>query len=407
MHQTAKTLIQIEDELNSYYLERTDFIRACMLALLSAQHLFVIGGPGTGKSATIDSLMATIVGNVRKFAAGLSKTRPPENILGPLDVLTYRTTGDYWLKRTGYATAVEIVKLDEVGKMSAVLGHDLLHLLNEREYHEVHGENDSVHKAPLSTAFTTSNEMITDESDDAAALWDRLPIRVMVDYLQSSKNFAKLLASDEKFQVQTTIDWEELKDAIDNEVPAIVLTDEALRGMVKLRTDLKRTHHIEPGDRRFKIAVRIMKANAFLDGRSEVTKVDLGVLRHILWDTVEQYDKIHEICLEASNPFVKGLNEIKAQVQEIQTGVKDRETGDDGAKWQYGKEASDKLKKVRDRLDLMLMEAAGTPIPGFKIVSDLHEEVLVQTFMICLDQGREVAEAGARKKLGSGDGGNR
>lgn len=405
MHLTAKTLIQIEDELNSYYLERTDLIRACMLALLSGQHLFVIGGPGTGKSATVDSLMEAII-NARKFAIGLSKTRPTEAVLGPLDVLEFRQNGNYFLKRAGYATAVELAKFDEVGKMASTLGHDLLHLLNEREYHEVNGGR-STHKAPLSTAFTTSNEMITDESDDAAALWDRLPIRVMVDYLQSSKNFAKLLASDEKFQVQTTIDWEELKDAIDNEVPAIVLSDEALRGMVKLRTDLKRTHHIEPGDRRFKIAVRILKANAFLDGRSEVSKVDLGVLRFILWDTVEQIDKVHEVCLEASNPFVKGLNEIKAQVQEIQTGVKDRETGDDGAKWQYGKEASDKLKKVRDRLDLMLMEAAGTPIPGFKIVSDLHEEVLVQTFMICLDQGREVAEAGARKKLGSGDGGNR
>jgi MoxR-like ATPase len=405
MHLTAKTLRQIEDELNSYYLERTDLIRACMLALLSGQHLFVIGGPGTGKSATIDSVMEAII-NARKFAIGLSKTRPTEAVLGPLDVLEFRQNGNYFLKRAGYATAVELAKFDEVGKMAATLGHDLLHLFNEREYHEVNGGR-STHKAPLSTAFTTSNEMITDESDDAAALWDRLPIRVMVDYLQSSKNFAKLLASDEKFQVQTTIEWEVLKDAIDNEVPAIVLSDEALRGMVKLRTDLKRTHHIEPGDRRFKIAVRILKANAFLDGRSEVSKVDLGVLRFILWDTVEQLDKVHEICLEASNPFVKGLNEIKSQMLEIQAGVKDRETGDDGQKWQYGKEASDKLGKVRDRLDTMLMEAQGQPIPGFKIVADLHEEVMIQTFMICLDQSREVAQVAASKKLGSGDGGNR
>jgi MoxR-like ATPase len=405
MHQTAKTLRQIEDELNSYFLERTDLIRACMLALLSAQHLFVIGGPGTGKSATIDSLMDCIL-SARKFAIGLSKTRPAEAVLGPLDIKEYRETGNYFHKRAGYATDVELAKFDEVGKMAATLGHDLLHLFNEREYHEVNGGR-STHKAPLSSAFTTSNEMITDESDDAAALWDRLPIRVMVDYLQSSKNFAKLLASDEKFKVQTTIEWEELKDAIDNEVPAIELSDEALRGMVKLRTDLKRTHHIEPGDRRFKIAVRILKANAFLDGRSEVDKADLGVLRFILWDTVEQLEKVHEVCLEASNPFVKGLNEIKAQILEIQAGVKDRETGDEGAKWQYGNECNAKLKIARERLDVMLMEAQGQPIPGFKIVSDLHEEIMVYTYMACLGQPREAAVVMASKKLGSGDGGNR
>jgi MoxR-like ATPase len=405
MHQTAKTLIQIEDELNSYFLERVDLIRACMLALLSGQNMFVIGGPGTGKSATIDSLMDCIL-SARKFSIGLSKTRPAAAVLGPVDVKEYRETGNYFHKRAGYATDVELAKFDEVGKMAATLGHDLLHLLEERVYHEVR-DGESKHKAPLSTAFTTSNEMITEESDDAAAMWDRLPIRVVVDYLKSSKNFAKLLASDEDYEVQTTIEWEELKHAIDVEVPAIKMSDEALRGMVKLRTDLLRTHHIEPGDRRFKKAVRILKANAFLDGRSEVTKADLGVLRFILWDTIEQHDKIHEVCLEASNPFVKGLNEIKSQLQEIASGVKDRETGDAGSKWQYGKEASDKLTKVRDRLDTMLMEAQGQPIPGFKIVSDLHEEVMIQTFMTCLDQSRDVATVAASKKLGSGDGGNR
>jgi MoxR-like ATPase len=376
-----------------------------MLALLSAQNMFVIGGPGTGKSATIDSLMDCIL-SARKFAIGLSKTRPTEAVLGPLDVKEFRENGNYFLKRAGYATAVELAKFDEVGKMAATLGHDLLHLLEERVYHEVRN-GESKHKAPLSTAFTTSNEMITEESDDAAAMWDRLPIRVVVDYLQSSKNFAKLLASDEEYEVQTTIEWEELKHAIDVEVPAITLSDEAHRGMVKLRTDLKRVHHIEPGDRRFKKAVRILKANAFLDGRSEVTKADLGVLRFILWDTIEQHDKIHEVCLEASNPFVKGLNEIKSQILEIQTGVKDREVGDEGARWKYGKEASDKLKIARERLDVMLMEAQGQPIPGFKIVSDLHEEVMIQTFMTCLDMSREGATVSASKKLGSGDGGNR
>jgi hypothetical protein len=130
------------------------------------------------------------------------------------------------------------------------------------------------------------------------------------------------------------------------------------------------------------------------------------VLRHILWDTIEQYDKVHEICLAASNPFVKALNEIKAGLLEIQAGVKDRETGDEGSKWSYGQECNTKLKVTRERLDVMLMEAQGQPIPGFKIVSDLHEEVMVYTYMICLGQPREAAVVMAGKNVGSGDGGN-
>jgi hypothetical protein len=104
---------------------------------------------------------------------------------------------------------------------------------------------------------------------------------------------------------------------------------------------------------------------------------------------------------------VKPLGEIKSALLEIQAGVKDREIGDEGARWQYGKEASDKLGKVRDQLDLMLLEAQGLEIPGFKIVSDLHEETLINTFMVCLSQSREVATAAASKKLGAGDGGQK
>lgn len=402
MHAVATALTKIEGELNKFFLERKDAVRAMILATLAGEHLFILAPPGTAKSQLVRTFVHAIV-NARYFEVQLSKTRPTEAVTGPLDIKEFRENGNYYLKREGFATQVELAFFDEIGKASPILGHDLLALFNERVYHEVNGGR-SVHAAPLSSAYTASNEMITDQSEDAAALWDRLLFRVLVDYLQEKRNFAKLLTASSPV-VTTTIDWTDLHAAITTEVPAVTLDQDAVMAMVKLRGDFAK-EHLYVSDRRWRASVKALQANAFLNGRSEVAPEDLGVLRFTLWETPEQIEKVAELCLSASNPWVKPLGEIRDAIGEIAGGVAERENGEAGARWQFGKEAMSKLGKARDRLDTMLLEAGGQPIPGFKQVSDRHEEVLVNAIKVCLEQAEEAARSMAAKKLGMGDGGN-
>lgn len=402
MHAVAKSLTEIEGELNKYFLERRDVIRAMLLAVLAGEHIFMLGPPGVAKSLLVRTFVRAITG-MRYFEAQLSKQRPAEAILGPLDVLEFRNNGNYFLKRKGYATACEFIFLDEIGKASPVLWNDLLALANERIYHEVNG-GLSVHDAPLSTMFSASNEMITDQSDDAAAMWDRLLVRVFVDYLKDKRNFGKLLTAGDP-NVATTVLWDELHAVITHDVPAVELTEDTVKQVVTLRSEFKK-HSLVISDRRWRASMKLLQANAFLNGRSATDDSDLAVLRFSLWDTVEQMEKVAELCLSASNPFVKPLNEIRTRLREIEKGVDERRSGDTGGLWQYGKEATKKLDKVRDELDLMLIESMGEPIPGFKAISDQHERVLVNTLTVCLEQPADAAMAMASKKLGSGDGGN-
>lgn len=400
MHTVAKSLVQIEDELNDYFLERKDVIRATLLAVLAGEHIFMLGPPGVAKTQLVKTFVKCILG-MRFFEAALSKSRPVEAILGPLDILIYRTTGDYILKRAGYATACEFVLLDEIGKGSPVLWNDLLALANERAIHEVR-DGLSVHPAPLSTLFAPSNEMITDQSDDAAAMWDRLLVRVFVDELKDKKNFAKLLTAGDP-DIKGTVAWDDLREAITTDVPAVTITDDTVKQVVMLRSEFAK-HSLKVSPRRWKWSMKLLQANAFLNGRSETDDTDLAVLRWSLWETVEQMDKVADLCLSASNPFVRPLGEIRTRLREIDNGVEERKT--DGGKWKYGQEATKKLDKVRDELDLMLIESEGEPIPGFKAVSDQHERVMINTFMTCLEVPAENADVMARTKRGSGDGGN-
>lgn len=408
MHPIAEQLNEVRTQLNATYLERADVVLCMLLAILSKEHMYVLGPPGTAKSAIVRAFWNCIV-NARKFECALSKTRPVEAVLGPLDIKEFREHGHYLVKRKGFLSDVELAFVDEVGKMSPILGHDLLALANERIIHEVNGGLSS-RPAPLYTMFTASNELITNESDDAAAFWDRLLIRCTVDFLKDDDNFIQLLTGDMS-DPDVKIDWDELATVIDTVVPAITMSDEALKGMRSLRHEFRR-EFLNPSDRRWRQTVRALKGHAFLNGRSEVIEDDLAVLRFMLWDTPEQIDKVSRMCMIAANPHVETLLQIKDALAEVDNAISER-TGDDAqgndqlqARRHYGKEANRKLQTARDQLDALLMEANGRPIPTFKQVSDEHLRVLLRTFMVCLEQDEQTARKMIQKRLGSGDGGN-
>lgn len=413
MHDVALNLNQLSAELTHHFRERENPIEACMLALVSGQHVFLLGPPGTAKTQLIRAIKDSIHG-ARYFEIGLSRNRPPEAVMGPLDIIRYRETGDYVLKRKGFASDSELILLNEVGKMSDDLGHDMLALLNERLIHEV-SDGLSAHRAPLSTAFCDSNEMLTEGTEDAAALWDRLLYRDVVDYVQDESNFAKVLAGGE-WDTDVVISWSDLKDAIDNVVPHITIDQTVLQAMVKLRKQLA-AEGVIPSTRRFRQSMDALRAAAFLAGRDEVTVDDVAALRFTLWDTLDQIEIVARICRSAVNPFVAPLIEIRKKINEVKTALETRRkefegagsvwSGSEGTALQmFSRDATKKLGTARDELDTMLLEASGKAIPDFKAVSDLHHWILLDVFVRGLDQVQGEAERMASSRLGSGDGGN-
>lgn len=399
LHPVADGLNKIAAELKTTFLEREEAIDAMNLAVLSGEHAFILGPPGTSKSLLVRSYVEAITG-ASYFEVALSKTRPAEAVLGPLNIKEFRENGNYFLKRAGFATQVDLAFFDEIGKMSPVLGHDLLALFNERVYHEVNGGR-SVHVAPLHTAFTASNEMPMNESDDAAALWDRLLIRTIVDYLKEKKNFSKLLTGDIP-PVQARVDFKDIKQAVETDVAAIPFSKDGLDAMVKLRTKM-RAEKLEPSDRRWKASVKVLRAQAFLDGDVEIGEHHMAALRFTLWDQLEEVEKVTQMCQSASNPFVEPMQEVEKIMKDIEKGIKDRKD-DQQALGVYGGEASKKLQAARDRLDEVMKSAGTRKIPGLEKVADKHRDLMLAVFVECLGAEKDVAEIAIAGKLGMGGG---
>jgi MoxR-like ATPase len=355
MHPVAQALRQIMVEQEAMFFERRQAIEAAVLAVLSKEHLFLLGLPGTAKSMLIRDLVSRFI-EALYFEVLMSRTRPDATVLGPFNLPALREHGDFHRKTKGFLPDVNFANIEEIGKMGPTMGHDILGILNERIYHEVNGGR-STRPVPLYTAFTSSNEMIVAESDESAALWDRLLVRWIVDYIQESSNFASFLADlPGDHATRTTIPFVDLADAIDNEVPKIILPRATIDTIIRLRGEL-RQKEIVVSDRRWRQSVRVLQASAFLNGRSQVEDDDIAVLRYTLWDSVEQLSTVERITLSVSNPTAEKVIEIMDTVRQINKGIADRVGTSLEARASYGTEVNGKIKVMASELGKLRQDA--------------------------------------------------
>jgi MoxR-like ATPase len=348
MHPVADALNLIQDELCQVFLERRSVIEAAIITVLAKHHMYLLGLPGTGKSDLIRELIQRFSG-ITYFETILSKTRPDAAILGPYNLPELRDKGDFHRKTAGFLPTANFAFLDEVGKMSPTLGHDLLAIANERLYHEVNGGR-SAKPVPLYSMFTASNELIVEESDDAAALWDRLLVRVLVEGIQESGNMAILLQSavagnDPRLTAttRTEVDFTDLADVIDNVIPAIDVPVNVIETMLKLRDEM-RSAEIIVSDRRWRQCIRLLQASAFKHGRTQVDEDDIHVCRYALWDVPTQISAVERMCLSLSNPVAEKCMGILDDVEGLSRGIRERKGQSLESKAAYGTEANGKLK---------------------------------------------------------------
>jgi MoxR-like ATPase len=283
------TSTTLRDDLNAVigevaaeYHERDTETRMIVVGILARQHTLLLGPPGTGKSAIVRELTSRITAG-RYWEILLSKFTAPSAIFGPVDVAAL-AQGSYRQILDGHATTATIAFVDEIFKCSSAALNSMLAYLNERLYHPESGGTPIT--CPLVSAVCASNELGEDEA--TAALYDRLLIRMEVDYLAEPDSFDRLLRSavtrtNGQAPARTTVELTDLTEITTTEVPAVELSPAVIAAIRDLRADL-RQKEITSSDRRWKQAVRVLQAAAWLAGRDHIEADDLSVLTHVLWD---------------------------------------------------------------------------------------------------------------------------
>ncbi|MGW7295454.1 AAA family ATPase [Streptomyces xiamenensis] len=353
---TARRLRAISGELSDRFYERDDVVRTLLVTLLAGQHSLLLGPPGTAKSELARELTGRFEG-AAYWEILLSKFTAPTRMFGPIDVAAL-ARGEYRQVYDGRATTAHVAFIDEIFKCSTAALNETLGYLNERIYHPESGGEPI--RCPLIGAITASNEL--PDGEDSAAIYDRLLVRIEVGYLEDPSNFAALVRSAVRRPApaeRTTVTLGALRQAVTGGVPAVEVPDTIVDAVCTLRAALRRRELIA-SDRRWRQAVGLLQASAYLDGRPAVAETDLSVLTHVLWDSPAQRPAVEREVLHLVNPDAKEALDLADTIEELEAQL-DAMAGQSRealSEWVI-KKAHNKLAMAGKRLAELRAEAAG------------------------------------------------
>ncbi|MFF9776901.1 AAA family ATPase [Streptomyces sp. NPDC013978] len=353
----AEKLRTITGELSERFYERDDVVRTLMVTLLAGQHSLLLGPPGTAKSEMARELTGRFEG-AAYWEILLSKFTAPTRMFGPIDVAAL-TQGEYRQVYEGRATTAHVAFIDEIFKCSTAALNETLGYLNERIYHPENG-GEPIH-CPLIGAITASNELPVGE--DSAAIYDRLLVRIEVGYLEDPSNFAALVrsaVSRPQAPTRTTVELAALRHAVTEAVPAVAVPDAIVDAVCTLRAALRRKELVA-SDRRWRQAVALLQASAYLDGREEVAEADLSVLTHVLWDSPAQRPTVEREVLHLVNPDAKEALDLADTIDELEAQL-DAMAGQSRealSEWVI-KKAHNRLAMAGQRLEKLREEAVSS-----------------------------------------------
>lgn len=275
--------------MKSDFIGKDEVIDLLGVCLVGGENLFILGPPGTAKSALVQDLSRRIEG--RMFDYLLTRFTEPNELFGPFDIRKLRE-GELVTNTEGMLPEAAFVFLDELLNANSAILNSLLMVLNERVFRR----GRETRALPTLIVVGASNRLPEEES--LQALFDRFLLRVRSDNVPQEQLAEVLRAGwvlDQKLsQRETVLSIEDIR-RISSLIREIDL--EAVRATYLGLVHRLRHAGIAISDRRAVKLQRLLAASAILCGRSRVEISDLWVLRYI-WDTEEQQEILATIVQE-------------------------------------------------------------------------------------------------------------
>lgn len=285
--------------MNQAFLEREQLITVMFTSLVAKDNIAIVGLPGTAKSMGIRAIAANVY-NSEMFEFICDKFTKPSDLLGSVSIPDMKNGIDK-IRINGKLGTCHFGFLDEGFKLNGATLNGLLGVLNDKRV----WNGTSYTPSPLISCIVASNEYPT--SKELGALWDRFPLRFHVDPITSDDNFRRLIFDSQ--EVNSPIELEDIY-AMQAEVDNCSFCDAAFEVLLELRSQVK-AQRIYVSDRRWKKAVKILKAYSVLESKDSVDRESFNILKHMLWDKESQRSTIADII--DALPAIKNAEQIQEE----------------------------------------------------------------------------------------------
>ena len=284
---------QLIDKLNAVLLQikntfigKDEIIDLMGICLVGRENLFLLGPPGTAKSAMVREMSNLLQGKTFEYL--LTRFTEPNELFGPFDIRKLRE-GELVTNTEGMLPEATLIFLDELLNANSAILNSLLMVLNEKIFRR----GKETKKLPVLMIVGASNHLPEDEA--LQALFDRFLVRVQCNNVESDL-LNQVLDAGWKLEQKdnensATITAEEVAE-LQAMLPNVDLT--ATRKLYLELVMKLRNAGVAVSDRRAVKLQRLIAASALLSKRTKAIVSDLWILRYI-WDTEEQMEVIASI----------------------------------------------------------------------------------------------------------------
>ena len=274
------------EPLKAMFVGKDEIIDLLAVSLVAGENLFLLGPPGTAKSALVQALAGQLDG--RMFDYLLTRFTEPNELFGPFDIRKLRE-GELLTNTEGMLPEADFAFLDELLNANSAILNSLLMALNERVFRR----GRETRELPTLMFVGASNRLPEDEA--LGALFDRFLLRVRCENVEVEQMHDVLVAGRKLQQADRNGDARMTTDDVRQMQRLTLQVD--LSGVLPKYVDVvQRLRHagIRVSDRRAVRLQGVMAGSALLCGRDHVSTSDMWVLRYI-WDTEEQQEILASI----------------------------------------------------------------------------------------------------------------